>query len=448
MKQKPRNLVLYALSLLCCTLTFFPLWQLFSAYTGVTDNFQQARIYACFVTAGMIAAVLRVVLSIKAKRRKIKILHISLLLAALAVGIWRFWLLTPSLMTLAALIGTFVFLLIRCGKEPADLFDTHVFVFFLTIQSIGLLILCKAFPDTNPLSWGCGITIAESILFFFLRNQYTLQRFISRRTHENAEIPKEIRRGNLLLLTGTLAFCGLGFFLRKPILALLRGAKLAAVQVFRAFVFLFQQIVPLLNTPNPTEKLPNEPMNSDLPTADSNPLWGLLWLIVIPTCFFLLRSLFSGVLHDVMLEIAQFFANLRKKRPQHSFVGSDDFTDTVTICAADHSEQSAAKLRRDWLKQYKQWCKSPASDDKFYVGYHLLETAPVWMDEMPRSSDTIAQISRKWDDSLANTLGCDLHTVTDGYHAERFGGMVRPAQALDDLSDALRAAAKSKLRKE
>ena len=335
------------------------------------------------------------------------------------------------LLTVPAFLGTHR----RLDAEPAQLFTINSYTTFLTAAVIVSVLLAAAYlPSYSSLMIGAVGVI--SAFFFLLRNQFMLRRFVTRRSNADTAVPAEIRRGNLMLVTGMILLLTLIFVFRTPLIHLLEWLHHCLQQLVYAGIRLFFRVLEQSDSEIPAD-LEEAAEEAELPPipGKNNPLWLLLWIPFIAVAYIIWREFLSDWVYDIRLMLQYLAAKLRKADPQNGRIRrteSEDYYDTETTVARERSGRSR---QRTWRKALRQWQSMPDSSEKFYAGYRLLLEAPCWTEHPLRQADTVREIRDKWAAYYSPQEALDA--VTADFHADRYAEQGLPPEAITDLSAAL-----------
>ena len=415
----------------------FPVWQTCVCMSDVLSPWPQAAAFGCLFLCGLLT-----LFSMQHWKRSISAAFSGLLGLAAGAVLWQIGCRFSAVFL--PLLTVFV-MQIRGKLDAPQLFGSSAFAAFLSLETVTLLLLSWTMPHAALIPWGVGVTAGESVIFLYLRNQFHLLRLVSRRSDVLQAVPDDIRRGNLLLLTGLVGIAALALLLKKQIIQLLSWCKIGLIWLLRLIFQGLKAFVSLMQSAD--EAVEGEGGGAQMPTQSGteNPLWNLLFIIVIPIllymAYLLFRALYFGIRSLISYLKTMHFHENSVNGVRRS---TEDYVDVETDCR----REKTGSAQRTWRRAYRAWCRQPDSDEKFYAGYHLLETAPNWAGEHPVPADTIAQIDTKWGNSMESAAGCSLSAVTKSYHENRFGGGARQADAMDALQAALKAISRQKSRKD
>ena len=372
-------------------------------------------------------------------RRIGTVLRFLLLIVTVCGAVFVLHLLTeryavPAILALATQ-STVIF---GADAKPEKLFSFTAYVFSMTGMVVTFFMLrIASLPTYNELL--VGGAILSSALYFFLRNQLMLQRMVNRRSSSETAVPKEIRRGNLLMFCGVLTILLLLFLFRAPLLWLLQQIWSLLVLLIRTLFRGLSALVSYLSGDPPAD-VPMEPMPADggsnhaQAQQEGNPLWSLLLIPLFAIVVYFWHVFLSDWLYVIREALGKWLRRLRGTDGSPRAIVHSEFTDTETRA---QREPPARVRKRRWRKAYRAWQKLPEGDAKFYAGYRLLLTAPAWEHPAPAASDTVLEIREKWAaDYEPETL---LHAVTEDFHADRYAETGLPAGAAEDLAKALAA---------
>ncbi len=456
--------VLYVIALIARTGIWFPLWQL---VLGIGGFAVRGKAFGILFAGGLTIGFLSAKSAQMRKKRKMAVSAL-LIFGILCVTAAAGWLLISATSGFAAalMLLPMAIFMAGCGEKDAEsLFTTTMFVAFLTCEVLCLLALHLTGRDTGAavigflldsqsnlhiagaVQWGAAALVLESLCYLLLRNQLMLIRYVSRRG--GAEVPKDIRRGNLRLLLGLVVFACVCCLLYRPMISAVQWLSASAAWLVGVVLRAFVSLINHLSGNSPDADEPLEPMQQSpmMNTGEASPLWMLVWVGIAAVVGLLVYHNFRDVLGDVRLFFLELAEKIRRFLHPHDDctknLADAEFFDVETECLPAE-EVSVRRQRRQWIKLYRKWQNSAENETKFYDGYRLLTQAPAWQKNPPISSDTIAEIGRKWDSALASETGCDLHAVTENYHENRFGGRVMRQDALSSLAAALAAVSRQK----
>lgn len=323
------------------------------------------------------------------------------------------------------------------NAAPDQIFTVNSYATFLTAMVIASILLAAAhLPAHGNLVLGTAGII--SALYFLLRNQFMLRRFIARRSSTDADVPQDIRRGNLMLVTGVIVLIAAAFLFRTQLVSLLTWLHHGLQQIVYAFFrFLFHIAEQFEGNPADAveEVIEEEPALSPPVPGKTNPLWLLLWIPVIAVAYKIWREFLSDWVYDIRMLLLDFIARLRKSDQEGEIRRSEsaDFYDTETNVAREKSDRSK---QRTWRRDLRRWQSMPDGREKFYAGYRLLLEAPGWQEHPPLGADTVREIREKW--AAYYTPKEALDAVTADFHADRYAECGLPPEAIADLDKALR----------
>lgn len=325
-------------------------------------------------------------------------------------------------------------------KESDELFDAHPFIGFLTLETASLILLYFVEISVSmPLA--LGLTAYQAVVFLLLRNHHHLLRLVNRRSDYALPIPNEIRRANLRLICLLIAGAALLFLLRTPLIALM---ELLFASGTNLLAWLAGRIVSLVHFLG--GDAPEEPSDSGEPGAlpqayeDGNPLWSLLFLLIVPMVIFIWKVLFSGYFRDLLDALRQHLAKRsHSSRPQQHSIG-EEYEDIETVCDED-AHTAAPDNRGQWKRAYRRWKKLPDTEEKLRSGYALLMTAPAWGDVQPLPPDTPQEILDKGRETLPSAMHDPMNALTGDYQQTRYGRQPMPPRTLAELDGLLQTVA-------
>lgn len=366
---------------------------------------------------------------------------IALVLLPLAAGAsWLLMRLSGGVVTIVLAVGvTLLVSALTAHKEPDMLFAPPVYGTYLALTAAAVLMLTFAHVSV-PMTLVLAVTCVESGGFFLLRNQFTLRRLVNRRSLVETDVPRGIKRMNLLLAGGMFALLLVLFLCRVPLLGLLQWMERAALVAVRAVLFAINWLIGRFGGDAPESD--ERPAGSADPSLlesiqDPSPLWLLLWVPVLYVVFRLGQEWLS----DVREWLAVW---LRGRRAQYGNTAAPDeklsalgYVDTET---RTEQEPTDRQKRRSWRKEVRAWQRLPDGEEKFFAGYALLLRAPAWQGELPREADTVREVCAQWQAAH----GTELDAVTADFQGVRYAGAAFSAGNLADMTGALEAVAAMK----
>ncbi len=430
--QRTKKLGLTAAALTCRSLGWFPLWLLVLHLAGSSALLPVGCIQ--FSGAFLSAAAARGIrLHFRSSHRFLAaVVQTAAAILCCLLTFYITGMLFPSVVMTA---GTIIGANFRIDAEPDQLFTVNTYTTFLTAAVLVPATLYLAhLPTGIPVL--LPVTGAVSALYFLLRNQFTLHRFINRRTAADTAVPPEIRRGNLMLLCAVFVMITCIIIFRAPLLHLMTQMKEAAYHLAAFLWHLISQIAAYFEDETTYSELPDTAQESELlPAGKGSPLWLLLWIPVIPVAVIIWREFLSDWVYDFRILLARLIAGLRNREQTETvrmLDSNDDYFDTET---AETRGLSLRRQHRTWRKEVSRWKKLPDSPEKFYAGYRLLLRAPHWNSEQPQASDTVREIREKW--AAQFTPAEALDAVTNDFHTDRYAAQGLPQNAVRDIAEAL-----------
>ncbi len=321
--------------------------------------------------------------------------------------------------------------------EPDRLFTNNHYITFLSGTIIATIMLSLAHISALYPMTLCVVGIV-SAMYFLLRNQFMLRRFIRRRGGAHTDVPKEIRRGNLILVSGIILTILILFAFHEPLIAMLKQMQAWMVGLASACLRLFGRILRYFDSGAMPEATPEEYIEEDfspLPIGESNPLWLLLWIPFIAIFVYILRMFLSDWLYDLWVLLQKLIAKLRnqptaKNDVRYTEDGSYYDTESTVL-----REKSPRHHQRAWRKALRKWNALPDHPDKFYAGYRLLLNAPCWQENLLHQADTVREIRDKWAAHYQPPEALDA--VTADFHTDRYAENGLPPEAIQDIAKAL-----------
>ena len=318
--------------------------------------------------------------------------------------------------------------------EPEALFTVTPYVTFLTGQLLlAMLLHFVELPYSMPAA--VLVTAIETIGFLLLRNQFTLQRMVNRRSGaEELPVPNEIRRGNLRLMGGIFCLVGLLFLLRKPLQMALLAIQSGGIAALKGILSFLVRFIAASGGNAPEAPPITDPSTAQpMPSDGGNALWTLvLWILVIA----LVAWVWYWLLRDFLRNLADLVLRLRMRRtaaaaPSASTPTDDDAAyQDIESLSTPEARMTAQKRIRRWKQQVRAWSKSPDSQEKFDRGYRLLLEAPPMDAADVRTADTVTEIRRKWAAVAAQPT---LDATTDAFRQTHYADAPLPTDAIAAL---------------
>lgn len=437
--QPHRKILLTAAALFCRCAAWYPLWLLLLSLHAGGVLPSMGVLLLCALTAGICVRTFRLHFRKSSLRAGLLSGAVTAIAAAASVLlVWRFSggliaaCITAALTILCTLRGV--------TAEPEDLFPLNAYAAFLSGAVIVSAMLSIAhLPAHSELTF-CAVGVI-SALYFLLRNQFMLLRFVNRRSNTETDVPKAIRRSNLMLVLGVILLTAAVWVFRAPMLRAMQMMQDAARRCAGILLDLLTRLIAALGG-NAPESVPPEP-DSAAPEPPvygrSNPLWLLLWIPVLAAAWYVWRMLLSDLVYDIRFRMAQFLRRLRRQEEDEADAlprENAEYYDTETVL---RPEQAPRQRRSLWKRELRRWQKLPDSAEKFYAGYRLLLRAPCWEQDELCDSDTVREIRAKW--TQQHTPQTALDAVTDAFHADRYAEQRLPADAITELTKALKCIA-------
>ena len=363
-------------------------------------------------------------------------LKLAAAIPAAALSVFLVFRLSGSLFSAAVLTAAAVLLPLRKLDSPPDkLFCQEHFAAFLTSVLISALLLYIAeLPMLT--GWFFAVTAVVSVTYLLLCNRFMLLRLVNRRSNTEAPVPQDIQRGNLILVVGVILLFAAVFLFRKPLIALLCLMRDTAAK-FCGYLLLLIIKADEKNAGIPEEEeIVEDVTNYLLTPGKASPLWALMWIPVIWVAWVIWRNLLSDWVFALRNAFERLLAFLRGG---HVKAGrftpppdSDEYYDTETT---ERRGNSVKDIRRQWRRKLRAWKSLPDTREKFYAGYQLLLTAPVWEQKELRDADTVREIRQKW--MQHHTPQEALDAVTEAFQHDRYAERGLPEQAIAELAAAL-----------
>lgn len=326
-------------------------------------------------------------------------------------------------------------------KESETLFDHTIFVGYLTLETLSLILLDVVEINISmPLA--IGLTAYQSVVFFLLCNRYHLLRLVNRRCDGGMSVPTEILRSNRRMVLGIVLGCAVVFLLSKPIVSLLRlllndGIALLGL-VGKSIISLISAMggsAPAASSGSTEDAAP-----APTPVASGNPLWSLLYLLIIPMVMLLWHFMLRDSLRDLVEGLRQRMGRVQVRSQDVQISAQSEYEDIETICGMEDRVDQATL--RNWKKACRRWRKMPDSEQKLREGYRLAICAPAWGAAQPLPSETPREISQRGERVLPSHTQEQLEQFTAAYQQICYGGdalsphtLQALAQLLTDVSD-------------
>lgn len=321
-------------------------------------------------------------------------------------------------------------------SEPDQLFNVNAYAAFLSGTVISSVMLSIAdLPAQRDLTL-CTVG-AVSAIFFILRNQFMLRRFVRRRSGGNSEVPQEIRRSNLYLVLSIIILLTVLFAFHEPLIAVLKQIQEWMIAAVTGFFRLLNRIITALSGNTPPAEAAEDILTEEpemLPTGKTSPLWLLLWIPFIAVAYYVWRMFLSDWVYDFRIFLRRLAEKLLGNTQESNAVRSADdayYDNESTV----QREESSRHRQRAWRKALRKWNTLPDDRDKFYKGYRLLLDAPCWAPHPLKPADTVLEIRKKW---AAYYQPSDaLNAVTADFHSDRYAENNLPPDAISDIAAAL-----------
>ncbi|MBR4199859.1 MAG: hypothetical protein IKQ91_01100 [Oscillospiraceae bacterium] len=437
--QPHRKILLTGAALFCRCAAWYPVWLLLLSLCQKAGMLPAMGILLLCAFAA--AAAVRIVrMHFRPSSQWPRILSAAVILSAAAASGWFVYRLTGSVLTAGVLTALTVFVPQRhIDAEPDMLFPDNGYIAFLTGSVLVSILLSAAhLPVSSNLT--LGTVGGLSAVYFLLRNQFMLLRFVNRRSRTETDVPREIRRSNLALVTVVIVLLTLVWIFRAPLVQLLEwmidAAKWAVFTVLKFLTAITAKLGG--DAPEASEGVDEAEMISQYYTGRRNPLWLLLWVPIIAVTVHIWRVFLSDWAEEIRYRLGMLLKRLRSRNAendaQRPVRGEQDYYDTETVL---RKEQSRKKRQAQWRKSVLRWQKQPDSAEKFYEGYRLMLAAPCWAADELQDSDTVREIREKW--LRQHTPPELLNTVTDAFHTDRYAELGLPADAIAELGKALLA---------
>lgn len=365
-----------------------------------------------------------------------------LLFAAICgLGVYR---LTGSVMTAFLLTAVTVPAAhFRLDAAPEMLFGISGYAAFLS----AIVIVCALLRIARieiPMGLVLAVVGLLSAVYFILRNQFMLLRLVNRRSNTDAEIPQEIRRGNLMLVGGVIVLLALLFVFRAPLMQLLYWMQDAARRFAGMLLEWIARLVAWLggNAPEPepdeiADLVPEMPKTLGKPS----PFWLLLWIPELAATLYIVHYFLEDWIYSIRTVIARIIRKLRGMPEEKTLNRAAENAEYADIETTLRPQESRRKRLKNWKRALKSWQRMPDNDEKFYAGYRLLLTAPCWAAGEIRAADTVRSIEEKW--MRGHTPPEMLQAVTADFQTDRYAERGLPPEALGDIAAALNGIAKT-----
>lgn len=326
-------------------------------------------------------------------------------------------------------------------KETDALFDRSVFVGYLTLETVSLIMLSVVeIAVSMPLA--IGLTAYQSVVFLLLCNRYHLLRLVNRRCDGSMAVPTEILRSNRRMVIGIILGCAFIFLLSKPIVVLLQllldGCIALLGLVGRGMISLIGTMGG--DAPATPSDATEDATSAPMPIDDGNPLWSLLYLLIIPMVILIWHFVLRDFFGDLLENLRQRMGRVQSRSQDVQVRAHREYEDIETRC--DVEDKVTQSALRSWKKAYRKWRKMPDSEQKLQEGYHLIICAPAWGEIPPLPSETPQEISQKGEQALPALVHERLERFTAEYQQIRYGGdaltpyiLQALAQLLNDVSN-------------
>lgn len=432
--QPHRKILLTLTALFCRCAAWYPLWLLLLSLCAGGLLPSMGTLLLCTLTVNICVRGFR--LHFRKSSPRAGILSVIVILLTAAAAVLSVRQLCGGLIAACITAGvTMLCTLHGIEAEPEELFPINAYAAFLTGTVIVTAMLSIAHLPSHS-----GLTLCAagliSALYFLLRNQFMLLRFVNRRSMAETDVPRDIRRSNLMLVLGVILLLAVVWVFRAPMQHLLQMLQDAA----RRLVFLLLEgltrLIAWLGGNAPAQMPESSETASEMhPSGKSNPLWLLLWIPVLAVAWYVWRSFLSEWFFDCRALLTRLIDRLRHTEDADAErlpAETAEYCDTETVL---RPTETVRRRRTRWKRELRRWQKLPDSAEKFYAGYALLLRAPCWEDAELCDSDTVREIREKW--LCRHTPQAALDPVTDAYHTHRYAECPLPANALPDLTAAL-----------
>lgn len=424
------------IALICRALGWYPLWLLLFTLDGRGDMFPAMGVLfgVSLVSAGCLRILLLRLYAHKRLAFLLSLLQTFLAAAAAAAGCRLLG--CGMFISILAAAVTVISTHCRLRGETDTLFPVNAFAAFLSGVAVSTAMLRIAHQTTYIMQ---TIAVAGFVaaLFFLLRNQLMLRRFVNRRSSTATDVPQEIRRSNLLMVGGIIALLAVVFIFHEPLVRLLLQIQNALIRLLFALAGFILHLVERLKGDPPSEILEEtaEDVTRRLASGSHSPLWLLLWIPYIAVAVFIWREFLSDWVYDIRMLLQDLRARLRKQdkaAAQIRRTEREEYYDTETKLKR---ENKSSRLKKEWRRALRRWQSMPDGSEKFYKGYRLLLDAPCWTENLLLDSDTVREVREKW--AAYYTPQDALDAVTADFHADRYAEKGLPAEAIRDLTAAL-----------
>ena len=428
--------MLTVLSMLCRCLGWYPVWLILLSMNESAAMLPIMGFLLAFslLSSGCIRLLRLRLISRKALEFRLTLLltAVSAVLCAVGLRMLGVGLVLSILLSGITVIGTNR----KNNAAPQQLFTANAYAAFLSgIVITSIMLMIADLPAHTTLTL-CVVGIVSAI-FFILRNQFMLRRFVSRRGGDITDIPQDIRRGNLYLVLGIILLLTVIFAFHEPLIAILKQIQEWMIKLVTECVRLIKRLIIALSgdVPNGQAEDISAERPEMPPAGNTNPLWLLIWIPVLAASYYMWRVFISEWIYDIRMLIRRIAEKLRKNDPENDTVrAAENGTYYDTESTVLHEESSRRK-RRTWRKALRKWKKLPDVPEKFYQGYRLLLDAPCWQPDSVKNADTVREIRDKW---AAYFLPPDaLDAVTADFHSDRYAENGLPPDAFRDITKAL-----------
>ncbi len=274
---------------------------------------------------------------------------------------------------------------------------------------VAALVFIAFFNDTIPvqfhvatLSLSFGITVVFSII---LMNQGNIDSMMERRRHNKASLPGKIRLYNLIMIAGLLLIIFSGLLFGNQIFA---GLIWLGKKILLLVIYIIMFILSVLGRGQEDGEVggSGKPDTSIYETlaqgAATNPLWNILYVLLIALAVYLLVSNRKAIFRSIrgwFSRIGTAIYNFLMGKFRFRELGAEEgyYTDDVEVLTQDDGPKESASFRtkRELKKALKQWQKLTDPVEKVRGGYRLMVMTAKTGNTGVVSSDTTGQILGK-----------------------------------------------------
>ncbi len=245
-----------------------------------------------------------------------------------------------------------------------------------------------------------------TIIALILMNQGNIDSMMERRRHNKASLPGKIRLYNLIMIAGLLLIIFSGLLFGNQIFA---GLIWAAKKILLLIIYIVMLIIWILGIGQKGGEANGGGGKQDTSIyetlaqgATTNPLWNILYVLLIGLAVYLLVTFRKQILRSLrgyFSRIGTAIYNFLMGKFQFREMGAEEgyYTDDVEVLTQDDGPQETASFRtkRELKKALKQWQKLTDPVEKVRGGYRLMVMTAKTGSSGVVSSDTTGQILGK-----------------------------------------------------